>query len=211
MDPIQVALMNEECILVDRLDNQIGCASKKECHLMTNIKQGMLHRAFSVFLLNNEGKLLLQRRSKHKITFPLCWTNTCCSHPLNIEQELAEGSGVKRAAIRKLNHELGISEDALKESDFKFITKILYEAASDGVWGEHEVDHILLLKGNFPLHINENEVESVKYLSMDELKTFVKEEDSSLTPWFRLIAKKLLFEWWSNDFEYTDSLIHHLE
>lgn len=109
-DAEQVKLLSEECILLDENDRVTGSDTKKSCHLNTNIDAGKLHRAFSVFLFNSEGKLLLQQRSMAKITFPGQWTNTCCSHPLFRPEELeeAEGVGVKRAARRKLDHELGI-------------------------------------------------------------------------------------------------------
>ncbi len=118
LDEIQVQLLAEECILVDENDIVIGSDTKKNCHLNTNIEKGMLHRAFSVFLFNQEGKLLLQQRATAKITFPECFTNTCCSHPLYRVEELAEEEeeeeggvsavGVRRAARRKLEQELGI-------------------------------------------------------------------------------------------------------
>lgn len=111
LDKTQVELLAEECILVDESDKVIGSDTKKNCHLNSNIERGMLHRAFSVFLFNFEGKLLLQQRASSKITFPECFTNTCCSHPLYRSEELEEGVsavGVRRAARRKLEHELGI-------------------------------------------------------------------------------------------------------
>ena len=110
LDSTQVQLLAEECILVDESDRVIGSDSKKNCHLNVNIEAGKLHRAFSVFLFNSEGKLLLQQRSKAKITFPECFTNTCCSHPLYRPEELEEKGflGVRNAARRKLEHELGI-------------------------------------------------------------------------------------------------------
>ena len=88
---------------------------------MTNIDKGLLHRAFSVFLFNSKNELLLQQRATEKITFPDMWTNTCCSHPLGIPgeggAELAEAvEGVKRAAQRKLDHELGIKAAHLHSS-----------------------------------------------------------------------------------------------
>ena len=112
-------------------------------HLMYNIDRGLLHRAFSVFLFDSKNRLLLQQRATEKITFPDMWTNTCCSHPLGIPgetgSELAESvMGVKRAAQRKLNHELGIKAAQVPISDFKFLTRIHYKAPSDGKWGEHE-------------------------------------------------------------------------
>jgi isopentenyl-diphosphate delta-isomerase len=111
---------------------------------MTNIDKGLLHRAFSVFLFNSENELLLQQRATEKITFPDMWTNTCCSHPLGIPgeggDELVESvAGVKRAAQRKLDQELGIPMSQVPFDDFKFLTRIHYKApCGDGKWGEHE-------------------------------------------------------------------------
>jgi isopentenyl-diphosphate delta-isomerase len=110
---------------------------------MTNIDKGLLHRAFSVFLFNDNNELLLQQRATEKITFPDMWTNTCCSHPLGIPGEtgveLEESiAGVKNAAVRKLEHELGIKATQVPIENFKFLTRIHYKAPSDGKWGEHE-------------------------------------------------------------------------
>lgn len=110
---------------------------------MPNIEKGLLHRAFSVFLFNSQNELLLQQRATEKITFPDMWTNTCCSHPLGIPgeggAELAESiMGVKRAAQRKLDHELGIPASQVPIENFKFLTRIHYKASSCEKWGEHE-------------------------------------------------------------------------
>ena len=110
-DATQIQLMAEQCIVVDEQDNILRADTKKNCHLNTNIDQGLLHRAFSVFLFNTKGELLLQQRSSAKITFPEYFTNTCCSHPLYRPEELNGEDGVRRAAQRKLNHELGIPLD----------------------------------------------------------------------------------------------------
>ena len=110
LNKTQEQLLEEKCILINDQDEVIGEATKRECHLNSNIKKGMLHRAFSVFLFSNNKELLLQQRSDEKITFPGRFTNTCCSHPLSCPQELEENDflGVRRAAQRKLHHELGI-------------------------------------------------------------------------------------------------------
>lgn len=172
---------------------------------MTNINNGLLHRAFSVFLFRpSDGRLLLQRRADEKITFPSMWTNTCCSHPLAIRGELEEAGeiGVRRAAIRKLPHELGVPEDALAPQDFTFLTKIHYLAPNPdgGLWGEHEVDYILFATKDVELSLNPNEVSEHKYVSAQELKEMFngpKEQvDQMFTPWFRLICNHLLFPWW---------------
>jgi len=112
-------------------------------HLMTNIEKGLLHRAFSVFLFNDKNELLLQQRASEKITFPDMWTNTCCSHPLSVSTETGSNLpdsilGVKNAARRKLEHELGIKPEQVPIENFHFLTRIHYKAPSDGKWGEHE-------------------------------------------------------------------------
>jgi isopentenyl-diphosphate delta-isomerase len=142
-DEEQIRLMDEVCIVTDEQDLPIGKASKKICHLMTNIDKGLLHRAFSVFLFNDKNELLLQQRAAEKITFPDMWTNTCCSHPLGIPGETGSNlpdaiEGVKRAAQRKLDQELGIKKEQVPLDKFRFLTRIHYKAPSDGKWGEHE-------------------------------------------------------------------------
>lgn len=113
VDPTQLQLLSEQCIIVSPEDLVTGAETKKTCHLNTNIESGLLHRAFSVFLFDRNGRLLLQQRAKAKITFPEYYTNTCCSHPLYRPEELEEDEqlGVKRAAQRKLTHELGIPKE----------------------------------------------------------------------------------------------------
>jgi isopentenyl-diphosphate delta-isomerase len=110
---------------------------------MTNINKGLLHRAFSVFLFDSQNRLLLQQRASEKITFPDMWTNTCCSHPLAVAGETGDTlvksvEGAKRAAQRKLDHELGIRAAQVPLDKFRFLTRIHYLAPSDGKWGEHE-------------------------------------------------------------------------
>ena len=182
-------------------------------HLMENINLGLLHRAFSVFLFDRSNRLLLQRRAPSKITFPNMWTNTCCSHPLGIPSETGADlphaiAGVRRAAVRKLVQELGLQGAAVRPYEqFQFLTRIQYKAASDGKWGEHEIDYILIVRpqGEVTLEPNENEVCDVKYVRPEELKAMFKEEGLTFTPWFKLICETMLFEWWEHlddaDFE----------
>lgn len=144
-DEEQIRLMEERCIVVDNDDGFVRDGTKKECHLMNNIREGLLHRAFSVFLFDPDtGKLLLQRRAPEKITFPNMWTNTCCSHPLAVRSELEGRQGAKNAAQRKLEHELGIPTSEVDVDAFQFLTRIHYLAPSDGLWGEHESTSLLL-------------------------------------------------------------------
>ncbi|KAK8105999.1 Isopentenyldiphosphate isomerase [Apiospora kogelbergensis] len=202
-DEEQIRLMDEVCIVLDENDLPIGTASKKLCHLMTNIDKGLLHRAFSVFLFDDQNRLLLQQRASEKITFPDMWTNTCCSHPLHIPSEtgstLVESiEGVKNAAQRKLDHELGIKKEQVPLENFRFLTRIHYKAPSDGKWGEHEIDYILFIKANVDLNPNKNEVQDTKYVSPAELKTLFADPELKFTPWFKLICESMLFEWWES-------------
>jgi len=138
------------------------------------------------------------------------WTNTCCSHPLAHPSETGSGDlpsnvqGAKRAAIRKLNHELGIPSSQVPIENFSFLTRIHYLAPSDGKWGEHEIDYILFIEADASLDINENEVSDTRWVSPEELKQMFKDVESKsgvdeqlkYTPWFKLICEGLLFNWW---------------
>ncbi|KAI9791535.1 MAG: isopentenyl-diphosphate delta-isomerase idi1 [Candelina submexicana] len=202
-DDEQIRLMDEVCIVLDQDDTPIGTASKKTCHLMKNIDRGLLHRAFSVFLFDSKSRLLLQQRASEKITFPDMWTNTCCSHPLGIPSETgaeleASIQGVRRAAQRKLLHELGIPAAQVPLDNFKFLTRIHYKAPSDGKWGEHEIDYILFIKADVDLDVNPNEVRDTRYVSDDDLKAMFEEGTLDFTPWFQLICQSMLFEWWKH-------------
>lgn len=131
-------MKSDECLLLDEDDKVIGHSNKYDCHQ----GNGLLHRAFSVLLFDlsepGNAKLLLQKRSRHKITFPMLWTNTCCSHPLDVQGERDGVDGVKNAAIRKLGHELGISASQLPAEKFHFLTRLRYNAKSDSIWSENE-------------------------------------------------------------------------
>ncbi|TVY45362.1 Isopentenyl-diphosphate Delta-isomerase [Lachnellula subtilissima] len=215
-DEEQIRLMDEVCIVLDENDKPIGNFSKKICHLMTNIDKGLLHRAFSVFLFNSKNELLLQQRATEKITFPDMWTNTCCSHPLGIPGEtgveLDEAvAGVKRAAQRKLDHELGIKAAQVPIENFKFLTRIHYKAPSDGKWGEHEIDYILFIKADVDIEPNMNEVSATRYVNADGLKSMFNDPALKFTPWFKLICNTLLFEWWEHLDEGLDKYMNEQE
>lgn len=199
-DAEQSRLMDERCILVDEQDRAIGAMDKKTCHLMENINKGLLHRAFSAFIFRpSDGKLLLQQRASEKITFPNMWTNTCCSHPLDdFEEEKIEKDqlGVRVAASRKLEHELGIPQDQTPVDQFQYLTRIHYLAPSNGLWGEHEVDYILFLTADVSVKPNHNEIRDYKYVDKAELQAMFEEPGNLFTPWFKLIARDFLFGWW---------------
>uniref|UniRef100_A0A670YEP9 isopentenyl-diphosphate Delta-isomerase n=2 Tax=Pseudonaja textilis TaxID=8673 RepID=A0A670YEP9_PSETE len=203
LDEQQVQLLAEMCILIDENDNWIGSETKKNCHLNENIDKGLLHRAFSVFLFNTENKLLLQQRSDAKITFPDCFTNTCCSHPLSTPLELEENNaiGIRRAAQRRLKAELGIPLDQVTPEEIFYLTRIHYKAQSNGTWGEHEIDYILFVQKNVQLDPDFNEIKSYCYVTQEELRELLEKasrNEIKITPWFRLIAETFLFKWWDN-------------
>ncbi|XP_064188391.1 isopentenyl-diphosphate Delta-isomerase 1 [Anguilla rostrata] len=203
LDEKQVQLLAEMCILIDENDCKTGADSKKNCHLNSNIDKGLLHRAFSVFLFNSEEKLLLQQRSDAKITFPGCFTNTCCSHPLYTPGELEEQDaiGVRRAAQRRMEAELGIPQSQVPPEEMTYLTRIHYKAQSDGIWGEHEIDYILFMQKDVEVNPDPNEIKSHCYVTKEELKDMLrraKDKELLITPWFSLIAETFLFKWWDN-------------
>jgi farnesyl-diphosphate farnesyltransferase len=207
----------DECFICDFDDNIIATGSKYMIHKFNNeTPRGILHRAFSVFLFNSKGELLLQQRAADKITFPNVWTNTCCSHPItgctpnerDGDQDLVRRgivNGVKNAAIRKLEHELGINPALLQPDDFKYLTRLHYWAADvvthgkKSPWGEHEIDYILFLKKDLDLKPNPEEVSDVKYVTLSELQKMMQPNSGLLwSPWFRIIAEKFLVHWWKD-------------
>nr|ARU08104.1 IDI1 [Gardenia jasminoides] len=207
MDAVQRRLMFEdECILVDENDHVVGHDTKYNCHLMEKIEsENLLHRAFSVFLFNPKFELLLQQRSATKVTFPLVWTNTCCSHPLYRESELIEENvlGVRNAAQRKLFDELGIPAEDVPVDKFSPLGRILYKAPSDGKWGEHELDYLLFIVRDVKVNPNPDEVADVKYVNREQLKELLRKADAGeeglkLSPWFKLVVDNFLFKWWEH-------------
>ncbi|XP_036146148.1 isopentenyl-diphosphate Delta-isomerase 1-like [Monomorium pharaonis] len=198
---LQRASLKEKCILVDKQDRPVGEAIKKFCHEIDKERCVPLHRAFSVFLFNSKGDLLLQKRSSVKITFPDCFTNTVCSHPLaEIPEEMEEKDalGVKRAAIRRLNYELGIPTNEVKPSDLFYLTRIRYQIVSCDRWGEHEIDYILFLqRDNITINPNPDEISEIRWIPRSEIEKFMKSAPR-LSPWFNMIYKFKLLHWWDN-------------
>lgn len=131
---------NEILIEVDEQNRELGPVSKYHAHTAEFIKAGRLHRAFSLFVFDHKNQLLLQKRSKHKVTFASLWTNSCCSHPLyNDEERIVEAyKGARKAAQRRLNYELNIKHGNLE--DFKCIDAHTYSAMDivNPNWGEFE-------------------------------------------------------------------------
>ncbi|MFH4973961.1 hypothetical protein AB6A40_000670 [Gnathostoma spinigerum] len=195
---VQAKHLNEQCIAVDENDNALHPISKKNCHFIPTMA---LHRAFSVFLFTNDGLLVLQKRSPSKITFPSVWTNSCCSHPLWNERELQMSNnfiGVRRAAQRKLSHELGIDKISLDR--MQVMGRFIYSSNSDKEWGENELDYAIVVT-DFDVAVikpNPEEVEEVMTVNAGKLQDLIKGE-LKFSPWFSLFVQQhFLYTWWKN-------------
>lgn len=164
--------MEEKVILVDREDKQIGTMPKLEAH-----EKAILHRAFSVFIFNEKGELMLQRRALHKYHSPGLWTNTCCSHQRVGETNIEAGK-------RRLFEEMGFSCEL--EDTFWFI----YKATFDNGLTEHELDHVMVGKYNAEPNINPDEVAAYKWMTLDDLKTDMKDHPEKYTAWFKIIFEE---------------------
>ena len=165
--------MNEDnVILVDVHDKQIGLMPKLEAH-----EKGVLHRAFSVFIFNNKGELMLQRRALSKYHSPGLWTNTCCSHQRDGESNIL-------AAKRRLNEEMGFVAELIEKTSF------VYKANFDNGLTEHELDHIIVGKYNHSPVINSSEVDSWKWMSMEDIRNNINDQPHNYTAWFKIIFEK---------------------
>ena len=208
-DQEQIEMMEEACILVDEEDNILGKDTKINCHL----GDGKLHRAFSVLLFNNSGKLLIQKRASEKITFPSIWANSCCSHPLHINSEINGIAGAKTAAKRKMEQELGIESNQIKLEKLNYITKMIYKARADEKWVESEIDYIFAIKCDLDIKPNKIEIEETKYVNLEELEALFDDKKVKIGPWFRLIKENFLNDIWKaldNLGEIGDNKIHNM-
>jgi isopentenyl-diphosphate delta-isomerase len=159
----------ENVILVNQNDVQIGLMPKMEAH-----QKAILHRAFSVFVLNDKNEIMLQQRASQKYHSPLLWTNTCCSHQRDGETNIQAGS-------RRLFEEMGF-ETGLKEL-FHFI----YKAPFDNGLTEHELDHVMIGYYSGEPKINPEEVESWKWMSIEDVAKDMQLHPEIYTVWFKII------------------------
>ena len=165
-------MIEEQVILVDKDDKQIGLMPKMEAH-----EKALLHRAFSVFIFNDQGDLLLQQRAAEKYHSPLEWTNTCCSHQRDGETNIEAGK-------RRLQEEMGFTTELTEAFSF------IYKAPFDNGLTEHELDHVMIGKFNGIPKINPDEVESYKWMSLEDVKVDIELNASKYTVWFRIIFDK---------------------
>ena len=193
LDSSQLEMMKEMCLVVDENDKVIDSVSKIDCHR----GKGIRHRAFSVLIFDSEDRLLMQQRSIEKITFPGIWANSCCSHPLDVENENGdEIEGVIHASKRKMFQELGIPEEISSNWDYNHIGRFEYSCRWDDEWIEHEIDHILIVRASPELSINENEIMDTRWLTHEEINQMLEGENewknSIIAPWFRMIWKHFI-------------------
>jgi len=173
--------MNDWVVLVDEADNEVGTMEKMEAH-----EKALLHRAFSVFVFNTRGEMLLQQRAFSKYHSPGLWTNTCCSHP-------RPGEAVSDAALRRLGEELGFTTHINKVFHFT------YKAAFDNGLTEHEFDHVFTGTYEGAMQLNADEVKAVAYLPMEEISRLIENRPQEYTEWFK-IAFPHVFDWWKKNF-----------
>jgi len=165
-------MKEEQVILVNEQDEQIGLMPKMEAH-----EKALLHRAFSVFVFNDDNELMLQQRALDKYHSPGLWTNTCCSHQRDGESNIEAGK-------RRLQEEMGFMVD-LEE-----VISFMYKAPFDNGLTEHEYDHVMIGKYNAVPTINLDEVASWKWMSLEDVKVDMSMHPEIYTAWFKIIFSK---------------------
>ena len=169
-----VRMKEERVILVDKLDNQIGTMPKMEAH-----QKAILHRAFSVFILNERGELMLQQRAHDKYHSPSLWTNTCCSHQ-------REGEGNVEAGKRRLEEEMGFTTDLTELFHF------IYQAPFENGLTEHELDHVMLGYYQGSPKINKLEVADWKWMNIQNISESIKINPQEYTVWFKIVFDQFI-------------------
>lgn len=166
-------MKEEQVILVDAKDNQIGIMEKLEAH-----KKGLLHRAISVFIYNSNGEMLIQRRALEKYHSKGLWANTCCSHPFPGESSL-------EAANRRLQEEMGM------KANLQEIFSFTYKSSLDNGLTEHELDHVFLGTTDTIPEINKDEVSEWKYTTHNDLTSDIEINPEKYAVWFKMIFEKV--------------------
>ena len=172
----------DKIILVNEHDDMVGTIDKMEAH-----KQGLLHRAFSIFIFNSKGEMLLQQRALTKYHSAGLWTNACCSHPMPGEKTID-------AAQRRLMEELGFETSIEKIFDFT------YKAEFDNGLTEHEFDHVFAGEYEGGIDANPDEVEDFSYKEIPQIKNMLQDHPQKFTAWF-LIAFPKIEEWWATRYQ----------
>ena len=165
--------MIDEVILVDELDNEMGVMEKIEAH-----KKGLIHRAFSIFILNNKNELLLQKRAISKYHSGGLWTNSCCSHP-------KPGENLSIATQRRLTEEMGLT------CKLNFAFSFKYKVEFENGLTEHELDHVFIGQSDSIPKANNLEVEEWKYMNCEDIQEDIKKNPDFYTEWFKICFKRL--------------------
>ncbi len=165
-------MLEEQVILVNEKDEQIGTMPKLQAH-----EKGVLHRAFSVFILNDSGELMMQQRAASKYHSPLLWTNSCCSHQRAGESNIEAGK-------RRLFEEMGFV------TELKDVVSFIYKASFDNGLTEHEFDHVLVGTYNENPNINIDEVNNFKWMTLEQVKVDMELNPDIYTEWFKIIFDK---------------------
>ena len=166
--------MQEYVVLVDANDNPIGLMEKMEAHVKAE-----LHRAFSIFIFNTKGEMLLQQRAFSKYHTPGLWTNTCCSHPRHEET-------LEQATARRLQEEMGM------KCELKEVFHFTYKADVTQGLMEHEIDHVFVGTTDDIPEINPEEVESYKYDTMENIRMDIEKNPQDYKHWFKIAFAELL-------------------
>lgn len=174
-----------EVILVNEQDEVVGRCEKMEAH-----QKPVLHRAFSVFIFNQKGEMLLQQRAVEKYHSGGLWTNACCSHPMPNEE-------TKVAGLRRLEEELGFTTEIQKVFDF------IYKADFDNGLTEFEFDHVFVGEYDGPIVYNKEEVMNISYQTMSSIKQSLLTEPSNYTAWFHHAFPKIE-DWWNQRYSDKD-------
>ena len=169
-----VSSESEALILVDADDQPVGEASKAEAH----DGDGILHRAFSVFLFNSSGELLLQQRSLEKRLWGGFWSNSCCSHP-------RVGETMQVATRRRLDDELNLA------ADLEYVYRFQYQASFGEAGSEHELCHVFLGRCPDEVDVNESEIAAVRFVPAVDVTRMLDESPDAYTPWFRMEWERL--------------------
>lgn len=174
-------MREEEVILVTPEDKVRGTMPKMEAH-----EKAELHRAFSVFVLNDKGQTMLQQRAAHKYHSPLLWTNTCCSHQRMGETNVEAGK-------RRLMEEMGF------ETELQDLFSFIYKAPFDNGLTEHELDHVLLGYYEQAPEPNPEEVAAWKWMELDAVRDDLKAHPERYTAWFRIVFDRFYAHITQND------------
>ena len=178
-----VSFDDELLICVDEHDQVIDYKTKYECHQ----GEGILHRAFSIFIFNDQHKLIMQKRSDQKPLWPLYWSNSCCSHP-------RRGETIESAAVRRLKEELNV------HCKLTYLYTFRYQAPFEDIGSENEMCAVFVGRSNQEVSVNANEIAEWKYVDQDALTADIAAKPEKYTPWFKM-------EWERLTTEFADQLL----